>query len=56
MMRARRIAGNIYKLLGNIVIDDVALVKSDNDAIKFWNMRLYHLYKLGRMEHYKRNI
>lgn len=32
MMRAGRVAGNIYKLLGSTVMDDVASIETDNDA------------------------
>lgn len=34
MMRERRITGNIYKLLGSIIMGDVAYVKTDNGATK----------------------
>lgn len=34
VMRARRTAGNIYKLLWNTVVDDIASLESDNDASK----------------------
>lgn len=34
MMRAKRIASNIYKLLGNISVGDVTSFKFNNDATK----------------------
>lgn len=54
--RARRIIRNIFKLLWNTIIVDVASVGSDNDATKLWHLRLGYLNKHGMMELYKRNI
>lgn len=34
VMRARNTCGNIYKHLGNTIVDDVASYKFDNDATK----------------------
>ncbi|XP_050898029.1 uncharacterized mitochondrial protein AtMg00300-like [Lathyrus oleraceus] len=56
VMTTRRTAGIIYKLLGGTVIGDVAFVKTDNDATKWWHMRLGHLSELRMMELYKRNL
>jgi transposase InsO family protein len=56
VMRAKRTAGNIYKLLGNTVVGDVASVESDNDATKLWHLRLGHLSERGMMELHKRSL
>lgn len=34
VIKIRRTAYNIYKLLGNTVVDDVASIKSDKDVTK----------------------
>ncbi|CAJ2662759.1 unnamed protein product [Trifolium pratense] len=56
VMRAKRTAGNIYKLLGHTVVGDVASVESDNDATKLWHLRLGHLSERGMMELHKRSL
>lgn len=50
------IACNNYKLLGNTTISDVAIVESDNNAIKLSYMGLCYLNECRIMEHYKRNL
>lgn len=37
-MRSRRNTGNVYKLLGNIVIGDVVSFESYNDVMKVIHM------------------
>ena len=54
VMRSRRTEGNIYKLLGSIVVGDVALVESDNDAAKLCYMRQNHLNERGMMKLHKK--
>lgn len=45
--RERRTEGNIYKLLGNIVVGDVASVEFDKDATKLWHTRLVISVSVG---------
>lgn len=40
VMRSKRIIDDIYKLLRNIVVGDVASAESDNDVTKLWHMHL----------------
>lgn len=56
MMRAKRIAGNIYKLLRCTVVGDVVLVESIHDATKLWHMRLGHLSDHEMMKLHKKNL
>ncbi|KAK4411836.1 Retrovirus-related Pol polyprotein from transposon TNT 1-94 [Sesamum angolense] len=49
-------AGNIYKLLGNTVVDGVHSVNSFDDNTKLWHMRLGHLSEHGMIELHKRNL
>lgn len=43
MMREMKTSGNIYKLLRNTLMVDVASIEFDNDTTKLWHMRLSHL-------------
>lgn len=56
VMREKRTASNIYKILGSTVVGDVASVEFDNGATKLWHTRLVHLNERGMMELYKRNL
>lgn len=56
MIRAQRNRCNIYKLLGNGVLGDVASIESDSDATKLGHIRLFHLTKHGMMELHKKNL
>lgn len=56
MMRAKRIAGNINKLLGCVVVSNVASVDSNDDATKMWHIRLDHLSECGMGKLHKSHL
>ncbi|KAK4385200.1 Retrovirus-related Pol polyprotein from transposon TNT 1-94 [Sesamum angolense] len=56
VMKGKITAGNIYKLLGSIVVGGVHSIDSCDDNTKLWHMRLGHLSELGMTELYKRNL
>ena len=51
VMKGQKLASNIYKLLGSIVVDAVATVESESDSTVLW-----HMGERGIMELYKRNL
>ena len=57
VMKGKRTAENIYKLLGNIVIGGAATVEFDHDDCKkLWHMRLGHLSEREMTKLHKRNL
>ena len=50
VMWAKRIVGNIYKLLSFTIMGDVASVETDNDATRLWHMPLRLLNEKRMME------
>ena len=56
LMRARRIACNIYKQFGSVVVGDIVLVEFDNNATKLRHMRLGRLSERGMTELHKRTL
>ncbi|KAL0368440.1 UNVERIFIED_CONTAM: Retrovirus-related Pol polyprotein from transposon TNT 1-94 [Sesamum calycinum] len=56
MMKGKRTAGNIYKLLGNTVVGGVHSVDLCDDNTKLWHMRLSHLSEHRMTELHKRNL
>ena len=51
MMKGKKLAGNIYKLLGTTIVGGVATVESESD-----NTVLWHMGECGMMELHKRNL
>ena len=56
VMKGQKLAGNIYKLLGTIIVGGVTTVKSESDSTISWHMRLGHMGERGMMELHKRNL
>ncbi|GMJ01284.1 hypothetical protein HRI_003797600 [Hibiscus trionum] len=56
VMKGKIIVGNIYKLLGSIVVGGAHSVESYDDNTKLWRMRLGHLSERGMVELHKRNL
>ncbi|KAL0298311.1 UNVERIFIED_CONTAM: Retrovirus-related Pol polyprotein from transposon TNT 1-94 [Sesamum radiatum] len=50
VMKGKITAGNIYKLLGSIVVGGVHSIDSCDDNTKLWHMRLGHLSERGMTE------
>ena len=55
-MKGKKLARNIYKLLGTTVIGGVATSKSESDSTVLWHMQLGHIGERGMMELHKRNL
>ncbi|KAL4347437.1 hypothetical protein GQ457_17G004910 [Hibiscus cannabinus] len=55
-MKGKITAGNIYKLLGSIVVGGANSVESCDDDTKLWHMRLGHLSESGMVALHKRNL
>ena len=56
MMKGKKLAGNIYKLLGTTIVGGVATTGSESDNTVLWHMRLGHMGECGMMELHKRNL
>ena len=56
VMRARRISGNIYLLLGSTIVGGAAIVESESDSTTLWHMRLGHIGEHGMTELHKRGL
>ena len=56
VMKGQKLAGNIYKLLGSIVVGGVTTVEFESDSTVLWHMQLGHMGERGIMDLYKRNL
>src|SRR4051812_33923753 len=56
VMTTMRTVGNIYKLLWDIIMDNLAFVKTDKNATKLWHMNFGYLSERWMMELHKRNL
>ncbi|KAE8673575.1 hypothetical protein F3Y22_tig00111779pilonHSYRG00138 [Hibiscus syriacus] len=56
VMKGKTTAGNIYRLLGSIIVGGVHSVESCDDTTKLWHMRLAHLSEYDMAELHKRNL
>lgn len=56
VIKTRRTACNIYKLLWGKIMGDVAYVGTNNDKTKLWHIHFSHLNERGMMKLYKRNF
>uniref|UniRef100_A0A2N9FLA5 CCHC-type domain-containing protein n=1 Tax=Fagus sylvatica TaxID=28930 RepID=A0A2N9FLA5_FAGSY len=57
VMTGQKISSNVYKLLGNTILDGVvAVAESEDDDTLLWHMRLGHMSECGMRELHKRNL
>ena len=56
VMKGQKLAGNIYKLLGTIIVGGVATAEFESDSTVLWHMRLGHMGEHGMMKLHKRNL
>ena len=56
VMKGEITAGNVYRLLGNVVVGEVAAVLTESDSTTLWHMRLGHIGEHGLAELHKRNL
>lgn len=55
VMKGKRSAKNIYKLMGNAIVDGVVVVESSHDNTILWQMWLGHLGESGWLHFIKGN-
>ncbi|RVW73560.1 Retrovirus-related Pol polyprotein from transposon TNT 1-94 [Vitis vinifera] len=51
VMKRQKLVGNIYKLLGTIIVGGVAIVESESDNTVLWHMRLGHMVQFKTATH-----
>ena len=56
VMKGKKIAGNIYRLLGTTVVSGAAFVEAKANSIVLWHMRLGYLSERRMQELHKRNL
>ena len=56
VIKGQKLAGNIYKLLGTIIVGGVATTESESNSTVLWHMRLGHMGEHGMMKLHKRNL
>ena len=56
VMKGYKIARNIYKLLGTIVVGEAASMEFESDNTILWHMRLGHMSERGMAKLHRRNL
>ena len=56
MMKGQKLVGNIYKLMGTMIVGGVATVELELDNTTLWHMWLGHMGERGMMELHKRKL
>ena len=52
----KKLAGNIYKLMGTTIVGGAAIVEPELDSTTLWHMRLRHMGERGMIELHKRKL